>query len=108
MQRLSSVELNAVFNLDHVFWHMVRVFIGLERVPPLEASELTKKEMTEMSATTQEKRYEAERKQWRKEHPEAAKATGSMGLAPSDPEALEKRGGAHVQVLAATGGIFAV
>lgn len=104
MQRLTSVELDAVFNLDHVYWHMVRVFIGLDRVPPLEASELTKKEMTEMSATTQEKRYEAEREQWRKEHP--AKATGSMGLA--DPEAMHKRGGGHVQVLAATGGIFAV
>merc|ERR1719204_1408357 len=87
MQRLSSVELDAVFNLDHVFWHMVRVFIGLERVPPLEASELTKKEMTEMSATTQEKRYEAERKEWRKEHPEATKA-------------MESKHGPHVQVFA--------
>jgi len=116
-QRLSSSELDAVFNLDHVFWHMVRWYIGLERVPPLEAAKLTKKEMTEMSATTQQERYEEERKEWRKdqhneagrkEYPEAAKVTGSMGLTPSNSEAMENGEGNHMQVLAASAGVFAV
>jgi len=107
MQRLSSFELDAVFNLDHVFWHMVRAFLGLERVPPLEASELTKKEMTDMSAATQDERYEAERKEYRKEHSEATKATGSMKLG-HNPEEMETRRGSHVQVVAAIAGIIAV
>jgi len=91
MQTLRSDKLDAVFNLDHVFWHMVRVYIGLDRAPVL-LSKLTKTERSEMSPEAQEKRYEAEQKEWRKESQASKPATD----------------GTDLTVVAAIAGIFAL
>jgi len=112
MKRLRWHEVDAVFNLNHVFWHMMRVYIGLERVP-IKLSQLTNKEKSEMSATNQKQQYEAEQKELRKEYPAVAdpwaRSGRPMGLAPSNSQPMgPTTDGSHVQVLAAIGGTFAV
>mmetsp|Transcript_42359 Transcript_42359/g.85369 ORF Transcript_42359/g.85369 Transcript_42359/m.85369 type:complete len:199 (-) Transcript_42359:53-649(-) len=52
---LSADELDAPFHTDRVFWHMVRTYIGVQRVA-FELSDLSKDEQEEVQAVLERER----------------------------------------------------
>jgi len=46
---MSMDELDAPFHVDLVFWHIIRTYLGLDRMPELRPSELTRDELKSMA-----------------------------------------------------------